>query len=653
MPNHGLSFKKKIIMGAMLPIVMLCIISSVFYISLQRQAETTRWVEHTHKVIAEAHHLIKLLVDMETGERGFLITGTNHFLEPFNKGIVLWNKSMPLLKVLVLDNAEQVRKLDEIELLQKKWLTEAANIEISTRKLVENSTEVTIDDVRILIENETGKNIIDKIRWLKDAFVLVEENLLVLRLKEQKKSAENTLVIIVLGTLFGSVLSGLFVFYLSKSIIGNLNKLMAGVKYIESGNFSHSININAKDEFQRLGSAFNQMRDTLEKSINTMESAVQSKGDFLANMSHEIRTPMNGVLGMLTLLEDTQLDDEQHEYIENIRLCGDGLMVVINDILDISKLEAGRLHLETLPFDLRKTIKECCYLLDVQASNKRLNISTIIDNKVPDTLIGDKLRIRQILLNILNNAIKFTDKGTIYLSVKVESHIADQYLLSFTIVDQGIGISPEDQLKLFKPFSQVDNSITRKYGGTGLGLIICAKLIKQMNGEISVESEKGKGTTFTFHLPLTKTESIIKKSTAQRISRLSSEVKLSDIYPIKILLAEDNNINQVIAKKLFQKLGYSIDLAKNGIEAITAVYENKYDMVFMDMQMPSMDGVTATKAIIKEQPQNHPYIVAMTANVLPQDRKKCFDAGMEYFVGKPVKIEDIIKAIEHYGDRES
>ena len=637
----------------MLPIVMLCIISSVFYMSLQRQAETTRWVEHTHKVIAEAHHLIKLLVDMETGERGFLITGKNHFLEPFNKGIVLWNKSIPLLKVLVLDNAEQVRKLDEIELLQKKWLTEAANIEISTRKLVENSTEVTIDDVRILIENETGKNIIDKIRGLKDAFVLIEENLLVLRLKEQKKSAENTLVIIVLGTLVGSVLSGLFVFYLSKSIIGNLNKLMTGVKYIESGNFSHSININAKDEFQRLGSAFNQMRDTLEKSINTMESAVQSKGDFLANMSHEIRTPMNGVLGMLTLLEGTQLDDEQHEYIENIRLCGDGLMVVINDILDISKLEAGKLHLETLPFDFRKTIKECCYLLDVQASNKRLNISTIIDNEVPDTLMGDKLRIRQILLNILNNAIKFTYKGRIYLSVKVESHIADQYLLSFAIADQGIGISPEDQLKLFKPFSQVDNSITRKYGGTGLGLIICAKLIKQMKGEISVESEKGKGTTFTFNLPLIKTEGIIKKSTAQRISRLSSEVKLSEKYPIKILLAEDNNINQVIAKKLFQKLGYSIDLAKNGIEAITAVYENKYDMVFMDMQMPSMDGVSATKAIIKEQAENHPYIVAMTANVLPQDRKKCFDAGMEYFVGKPVKIEDIIKAIEHYGDRES
>jgi signal transduction histidine kinase/ActR/RegA family two-component response regulator len=619
---------------------------------MQRQAETTRWVEHTHKVISEGHLLMKLMVDMETGERGFIITGKEHFLEPYYSAKVIWNERFFLLKKLVSDNPEQVYRLDNIERLQKKWLREAAEVEILVRRQVNYSSGTSMDDVRKLIESEKGKNMMDEIRLIFSQFIETENILMVQRIRLQEKSAELTIIIVIFGALIASLLTYLLAHLLTKKVVLDLKALADGAKLIEKGELKHKILISGKDEFSSLALTFNRMAEALGYSIKTMESAVQSKGDFLANMSHEIRTPMSGVLGMLTLLEDTKLDDEQTEYIESIRLCGDGLLVVINDILDISKLEAGKLHIDLLPFDFRKTVSECCYLLDVEASNKGLNIRSTIDTEVPDTLIGDKLRIRQILLNIINNSIKFTDKGIIDLSIKVESNEADMYVLSFTIVDQGIGISPEDQRKLFKPFSQVDNSITRKYGGTGLGLIICAQLIKQMKGKISVESEKGKGTTFTFTLPLVKTEGI-KKATVYSINHFSVEEKLADKYPIKILLAEDNNINQAIAKKLFQKLGYTVDLAKDGIEAVKAVQAIKYDMIFMDMQMPNMDGVTATKAIIKEHPEEHPYIVAMTANVLSQDREKCFDAGMVDFVGKPVNIDHIIRVIEQYGDSAS
>jgi CheY-like chemotaxis protein len=355
---------------------------------------------------------------------------------------------------------------------------------------------------------------------------------------------------------------------------------------------------------------------------------------------------MNGIIGMLSLMEQSELNKDQQYYLSNMRTCGEGLLVVINDILDISKLEAGKLDLEYKPFDLKQMVDEICLLLDSEASNKGLIIEVFYDEVVNKAFIGDKLRIRQILLNIFSNAIKFTDQGSIKLDITATLKKDKAYLINFKVTDNGIGISPEGQQKLFKPFSQVDNSISRRYGGTGLGLTISAQLVKQMGGDIGVESNIGCGATFYFTIELVETSiNDIKLVSVSQNSETNID-KVAEKFPLKILIAEDNKINQIIAQKVFQQLGYKVTLVSNGQEAVDAVNKNRYDVIFMDMQMPIMDGVTATLNIIKQHPVIAPKIIAMTANVLKADREKCFAAGMIDFIGKPINVDDIITAIE-------
>jgi len=524
-----------------------------------------------------------------------------------------------------------------------------------------------------------------------------------------------------------------------------------------------------KEANARIGDALQEA----EQARSEAKTASRAKNEFLATMSHEIRTPMNGVIGMTSLLTDTPLTAEQREYAEVIRSSGDSLLTILNDILDFSKIEVGQLELEECPFPLREVFEDALDLMAVKVGEKGLELSCLVEPNVPPTVIGDPTRLRQIVVNLIGNAIKFTSQGEIALEVRAQLLREGLYEIHTAVRDTGIGIDPAARARLFKAFSQVDSSTTRKYGGTGLGLAISKRLTEMMNGRIWVESAPGKGSTFHFtvrvrrsnlpepaldlsalrdlrvlvvddnatnrrllqvqsiawsmvpvlaagpgealtlveekppfdlilldmqmpemdglelagvmarHPKTARVPKIMLSSIGQRIAiqdtplaavlskplrqdRLLAALldavgeregghvlapppameRLAERLPLHILLVEDNRVNQKVALRLLERLGYGADVAGNGLEALDALRRQHYDLVLMDMQMPEMDGLEATRRIRSDFPsRQQPRIVAMTANAMKGDRERCIDAGMDDYISKPVKWESLVEAI--------
>ncbi len=535
---------------------------------------------------------------------------------------------------------------------------------------------------------------------------------------------------------------------------------------------------------KKLNTLLENQKNELSAAKEIAEKAALAKTSFLASMSHEIRTPMNGVIGITNLLSETTLSSEQREYVEIVRTSGENLLTIINDILDFAKIESGKLDLEEIEFTLSKSIEETLDLLSFLATHKGLALLYYIEPDVPQNIITDETRLRQILLNLAGNAIKFTSVGEVYIHVQKVKSSDSKTRLQFAIHDTGMGIPQDKQESLFTAFSQVDASTTRKYGGTGLGLAIASRLCKLMGGKIWVESEEGNGSVFSFTIDVepgkviqdigftngfknlqnntaliidnnSTNQSIISKqlqnlqinsqsvssykkassilktngsvdfviadlqkpgmdtleicseirnietynnipiiflspdnkspenensqpitlsikkpvkqshlfnailgifnlSDKDFITKKSNNIKidsnLSKRYPLRFLIAEDNTINQKLLFMILEKMGYHADIVANGLEAVNAVNSKDYDVIFMDVEMPEMDGLDATREILKDKKKsNLPSIVAMTAKVMEGDREKCLKAGMVDFISKPIHFDKLHSAIEKLG----
>jgi signal transduction histidine kinase/DNA-binding response OmpR family regulator len=395
-----------------------------------------------------------------------------------------------------------------------------------------------------------------------------------------------------------------------------------------------------------------EMEQAVSEARESAEAASRAKSEFLANISHEIRTPLNAVIGMTSVLLGSELSPEHRDHVQTIRKSGEALLGLINEILDFSRLEAGRMPLEEHPFLLRERISIAFELVAQEARRKGLRLSWEVADGCPDVLVGDAARLQQILLNLLYNAVKFTPAGEVTLEaglVDQDRMDTDEVVLRCRISDTGVGLPPGRIEELFGPFLQADASTSRRYGGSGLGLAISRRLVERMGGEITAQGEPGRGSIFTFTVRFRRgnEEDLASADLLSQERFVPSPLQAAALEPLRILLAEDNPLNQKVARLLLEKLGYSADLAANGHEVLAALERQDYDVVLMDVMMPELDGLEATRRIMARWPPGkRPRIVALTASAMREDRERCLAAGMDEYLSKPIDLAALAETLQ-------
>jgi signal transduction histidine kinase len=611
------------------------------FLAKQRTRDAAQWTIHTYQVLDEADAMLQSMVDIQTGARGYMASGEVRFLDPYSHGLARYVVAWERAKVLTADNAIQRERLQALWRMHVDYLVAAGEM-IGGRDRVA-SGEIQISQLLGAFAQGRDKQVMDAYRALNEQFVNTERALLLERQRFAERLNTRWDILLVIGALLALAIPMFVARSLSRSLRKDLDEAIAVAERIAAGDLATRPPPARVPDIDPLLQAVGRMQGVLREqqqalrdAAETAERANAAKRQFLATMNHEIRTPLNGVIGLTRLLQNTELRGEQVDYARRLNSSAGLLLALVNDVLDLSKIEAGRLTLEQADVVLREALSESLDVFLDMARQKGLSMNLVVHPALPRVIVSDGHRLRQVLTNLLGNAVKFTHQGEIVLRAG-ELRRGPERRLELKVIDSGIGIASESQQNLFMPFSQAETSTARLYQGTGLGLSISREIARAMGGDITLESAPGKGSTFTVELPL------VPASTAEATQGAAQPLAAS-ARPLRILVVDDDPVNRIVAEGLLGQLGHhEVTTAEDGEAAVAECTQHPFDLVLMDCQMPVLDGLAATREL-RLRGRTMP-IVALTAAASQVDRDRCMQAGMDDYIAKPIDPKELARVL--------